>query len=106
MSDIKAGDWVKVTVTEKVEDVASDGAVLLNDWDYYFSESDDRVKIEKVDPPAPPLPTTPGSVIRFGPSGTLLLRTTSGRWLPESGGAWLVREAKFYEVIFDAGTAS
>lgn len=97
-SDIKVGDTVKATITGKVEDVNPGGGVLLADWDYYLYPND-GVTFEKI---APPLPTTPGSVIRGARTGKLYFRTHRA-WLNEFGETATPIVLNLYDVIFDAG---
>lgn len=98
MSDIKAGDWVKVTITGKVEDVHSRDGILLQEWDYYLPRGS---AVEKVD-------LAPGSVIRNAASGeTLMKMRERPGWVDEKGTVTdRAIDLTPYEVVYDAGKAS
>lgn len=69
--DIKVGDTIRITHKVKVGYVLKDGkgsngSVRAESSAAYYTLSD--AEIELVDRPLPPLPTTPGSVIRLSSS--------------------------------------
>ena len=106
MSDYqpREGDRVRVVLEGEVTFVSSNGA-----FDLYaapvFPTSPAFVSVEKV---APPLPTTPGSVLRDRPSGAIYALRGNGVWRNIEGDEHLIASEFDHwlhdiDVIFDAG---
>ena len=74
------GDRVHVVAEGEVSYVYPDGSYNIGHHGtfVYGGDPDVVVSVEKVEPPTPPLPTTPGSVIRHDESGTRRSLTRKG----------------------------
>src|SRR5690242_3477947 len=106
----KVGDRVRVvlegevTVTRSPEDGERRfvvGSGIAANWVY--PDAEHTVSVEKV---TPPLPTTPGSVIRN--CATIRMLDRDGMWRGPNNGSGLTTEDAVeygYEVVFDAGAA-
>lgn len=108
MYEPKVGDRVRVTVEGELDGVRQGGDVLVSMagglWRWYFPAS--RTTIEKIEPP---LPTTPGSLVRRARGEGLVYRrlTKGGQWRDLTGVLPDIPDPRVtifnYEVIFDAG---
>lgn len=98
----KVGDRVRVVLEGEVTYVNASG-FDINEGPFFSTDATEVVSVEKV---APPLPTTPGSVIRSSLTGTTAVRTAS-RWvdLGIPADTYFEPKGSSWAVIFDAGAA-
>lgn len=106
------GDLVKVVERATASDtkIVTEGVVTLVDeannrleFDVTKTKLTDTAGVSvRVEVQAPPLPTTPGSVLRAG--GHTLVLITDGRWWDESGNVWVTTtiNANSPEIVFEA----
>ncbi len=109
------GDIVKVVERAVASDtkVVTEGTVTLVDeannrleFDIAKTKLSDTANVNvRVEVQSPPLPTTPGAVLRA--VGHTLILATDGRWWDETSNAWptSVVNDNAPEILFDPATA-